>query len=182
MWNHLTDEQLMNVLDGVATPKASSHVVECAHCQALLREARAALGALGQDDSVPEPEGAYWEAFRRQLGRRLAEDPRPVRRLSWGPALAAAAVLVAAVGLLEIPSRRAPSPSPAEPTLAPWTALPPPEDDSGLALIQAMGPSVDEIAPAAGCANVTACEVDRLSEEESHAFLERMRSERGGRL
>jgi hypothetical protein len=183
MWSHLSDEQLMNVLDGVGTPKAEAHVAECAHCQALLRDARATLGIVETSDAVPEPGDAYWANFSRELKGGLRKDTRrPVFRFSLGPSLAAAAVLVAAIGLFELPNGRAPVASPAAPTLAPWTALPSDEDDSGIALIQAMVPSPDEIAPAAGCESVTSCVVDRLSEEESHAFLDRMRSERGGSL
>ena len=183
MWKHLSDEQLMTVLDGLGSPKEDAHAAECARCQGLLQDARASLGALEGGAALPEPAGLYWESFRRQVASGLeAERPSPWLRLHWAPALAAAAVLVAAVGLFQLPLRHATLASPSVPVLEPWNALPPAEEDSGLALIQAMVPSPDELAPAAGCETVTSCVVDRASEEESHAFLERMRSERGGLL
>jgi hypothetical protein len=179
MWNHLSDAQLMDVLDGQETPRDAAHVAECPRCQGLVGEARTGLRLMEGPGEVPEPPGLYWETFRRQVGRRIAED-EPVGRFSWGALLAVAAVLVAAIGLLRAPHPSAPTP--VEPKLAAWSALPPDENDSGLALIQALGPSPDEIAPAAGCESVSDCVVDRLSEEESHAFLERMKTEPGGNL
>jgi hypothetical protein len=182
MGKHLSDEALMGVIEGADDVNTRAHLEECGLCRGLLDEARRGEDAARSAVPVPEPSPLYWDAFKRNLDQRIAEDtPRVFRAAFLVPALAAAAVVVAALGIWGTHAPR-PTPSPVAPHLAAWTPLPPADDDSGLALIQAMRPSPDEIVPAAGCETASECVVDRLSEEESHSFLERMRSEKGGSL
>jgi hypothetical protein len=180
MWTHLSAEQLMDALEGHADPRTAAHAAECARCRALVDHAREGL-ADAPKAVVPEPSPLYFTAFRRQLERRIAADTVPIWRWTLGPALAAGVVLVAALGILERPARHVRVEAP-ELRLAAWTPLPPTEQDEGLALIQALGPSADDLVPASGCASVSDC-VEGLSEDESHALLERMKTDMtGGRL
>jgi hypothetical protein len=179
---HLSEETLLLALEGAEDGEARAHLAECGLCRGLLDEARQGEEMARSSRTIPEPSPLYWEAFRRNLDERIAGERRSVFRPAiLLPALAAAAVLVAAIGVLGVRTPR-PTPAPTEAHLAAWTALPPADDDSGLALIQALGPSPDEIVPAAGCETTSECVIDRLSEEESHSFLERMRAEKGGSL
>jgi len=100
-----------------------------------VEEARAALD-LARGAEVPEPSPLYWEAMRRSVGRRIAEEPRRPPRWAWlGPLAAAAAVL--AVVALTTGRTHAPSGSPA-PALPAWSALPPAEDDPSLEVLEGL--------------------------------------------
>lgn len=176
MWGHVGDEKLLDLVEGTAAADARRHVEGCAACRSRVAEAREALlSAEGGD--VPEPSPMYWEAFRRQVGRRLEAEPRPRpsrRRLVAGFAgLAAAGVL--AVGLLNRPL----APEAPFPTLPSWSPLPAAEEDFGLAVIRAMAPSPADLGPIAACP-VEDCLLD-LSDEESLALAESLRNEISGR-
>jgi hypothetical protein len=121
---------------------------------------------------VPEPPGLYWEALRRNVRRRIAEEPvRPSRR-SWlvPVAAAAAAVVIAAVSLVG----RTPEPSPAQPYLPAWSALPPVEEDDDLAaVIGVVEDGLTEWDEGQGLGAFVAS----LSEEESEALVAALRVE-----
>lgn len=94
-------------LGGASLLRAERHVAECAACRATLDRVRALVqtaGALPRD-VAPSPE--LWEGIRSAM--------RPRRRRAWSlAALAAAAVLVLAVGtLLPRPGRSHKAPAPA---------------------------------------------------------------------
>ena len=48
---------------------------------------------------MPEPSPLYWEAMRRSLGRRIAEEPRRAPRWAWLAPILATAAAVAVVAL-----------------------------------------------------------------------------------
>lgn len=178
MLRHASDQDLMDVLGGAAEPRQRAHVEECAGCRARLAEARHGL-LLAREAGIPEPSPLYWEAFRRQVGRRISDEPPALWRWRLAPALAVLGVLVA-VGIV-VP-RHVPSSGAVEPltALAPWTALPPAEEDSGLAVLQALATSADDLAPVTGCQEVADCIAD-LSDEQSRALAEVLRREMRGR-
>src|SRR5207245_5582943 len=121
MGTHVPEARLLEVLEGTGDADRA-HVGACPQCQARLVEARSGL-ALARQAEMPEPSPLYWDSFRRQMGRRLeAEGKRRAfwRRISLGPALAAAAVLVGLVTFFPLTARR---PAPLrEPPLPAWSA------------------------------------------------------------
>jgi hypothetical protein len=177
MAGHVPEQRLLDVLEGTGVA-ARAHVEACAQCRARLAEAQAGL-ALAAGAEVPEPSPLYWESLRRQVSRRVDEQgarlPAFWRRISLGPALAAAAaVLVGIVTLLPV-AGRLPSPLPERPLPA-WSALPPADEDEGLDVLRAVAPTVAEASPPAACVGVAECVAD-LSDEESQVLAERLRQE-----
>jgi hypothetical protein len=116
----------------------------------------------------------YWEAFRRQVGRRLESEPqrRPWTWL-WVPALAAAAALALLV-LAPRPPRVGPQPVASLPA---WSALPPSDDDTGLNVLRALADG-GQLAAAPGCDELTAC-VEALSDEDVKVLAEGLQGELG---
>ncbi|HEY2942563.1 MAG TPA: hypothetical protein VGN09_09030 [Vicinamibacteria bacterium] len=178
MAGHVPAHRLLDVLEGNgATDRA--HVEACAQCRARLAEAKAGL-VLAAGAEVPEPPPLYWESLRRQVSHRLDEDGERRRgfwrRISLGPALAAAAVLAGIVIFLPL-AGRPPGPRPERPLPA-WSALPPAEEDEGLDVLWAVAPAVADASVPAACARVAECLVD-LSDEESQILADRLRREIG---
>jgi hypothetical protein len=174
MKGHLSAEALMDVLDGTGASGARAHVGGCALCRSRLREAEEALSlALGTE--VPEPPPLYWEALRRNVRRRVSEEPRSRWGLGWLLPLAAAVALVVAVRV-----GHAPAPSPQPPlTLPAWSALPPETGDAGLAalgeVVTTDGEAVswdDGKGPAAFVAD--------LSDEDASTLVQMLRAESAG--
>ena len=100
MKNHLTTDELVDRLYGVAEPGHLDNCAECSERFRKLRELHATAAA-----SLPESHD-FLAAQRRNIYARMGE--RPQTRMKWVPALAAAAFLVA-VGMFayhpsEIPS------------------------------------------------------------------------------
>ena len=75
MAKHLSEERLQDVVDGAADEDARAHVTVCPGCRRRADEAALGL-ALAHEADVPEPSPLYWEAFRRQVGRRLLSPVR----------------------------------------------------------------------------------------------------------
>jgi len=176
MVSHVPEQRLLDVLEGRGGADRA-HVDACAQCQARLAEAQAGLAlAVGAD--VPEPSPLYWESLRRQVSRRVDEEGerRPAfwRRISLGPALAAAAVLAAIVIFLPVAGRQ---PRPERPLPA-WSALPPAEEDEGLDVLRAVAPAVADASVPGVCGGVAECVVD-LSDEESQVLADHLRREIG---
>ena len=171
MSRHLSDERLMDVLERTASPPEREHAQSCVACRARLEAAAQGLD-LAREGEMPEPPQLYWESFRRQVRRRLATEGR----ISWwwrlGPALAAAAVLLA-LATSRMPSGPGPAPA-AAPTLSVWSALP--EDDPGLSVLSAMASSGVELAGARARRGL-AEELVELSDEDSKALAEALRQE-----
>ena len=129
---HLSDQTMTDVLESGGSPIEWAHVASCAACRSRLEEARAGR-ELASKAEVPEPPGLYWEALRRNVSRRIAEEPPRRSRWAWLAPLAAvtAVVVVIAVSLVGRP----PAPSESALLLPAWSALPPVEDDDGLAMV-----------------------------------------------
>jgi hypothetical protein len=123
---------------------------------------------------VPEPSPFYWEAFRRQVGRRVGRERHRTLRL-WAPAFAAAAAVTVAIGLVS--HRPTPAAVPAS-TLPAWSPALPAAGDDDLAVLGMTAPRPDELVPAAGCTGISRCLSD-LNEDESRALAEALRRELG---
>lgn len=164
LWfTHPSDAELMELLEG-GTGRARPHVAGCAHCQARLAHAEEGLRlALASD--VPEPSPLYWEAFRRQVGRRIMAEDAPLLRWRLGALLAAAAATLALVSLVP------PAPRPAGSVPLPaWSAFP--EEDpafSVAASVMAQGGEATEC-------SVSEC-LDSLSDEEQASLLDSLRQQ-----
>ncbi len=178
MTTHLNEIDIIDALDGAAPASASAHLQGCGACRERLDDLTACL-QLARSADVPEPPGMYWEAFRRQVGRRLdTPAPSPWRRFGFLGALAAAAVLVVAVVNRPVEPPAAP--------LAPvagipaWTPLPPADDDPGLAVLGAL-PVADNGAAEAQCVGLGDC-LNSLSDDESAALAPALEAAlKGGR-
>ena len=158
---HLTDETLMDVLDGVQGGPAARHVAECPGCAARLAEARDGL-ALARAADVPEPPALYWQSFPRKVAARLAAPAPPRRWSGWLlPTVATAVALAGAVAFF-VPRQTGEAPPSPALTLAPWSALPPAESDPDLRVLQAAASNLDA---AEDCGSLAECLAD-LSDEE----------------
>jgi hypothetical protein len=179
MPRHVADDMLMDVLDGAATPETRAHLNECAQCRARVDEARGMLDLAGQAE-VPEPSPLYWETFRRQVeGRIAAGEPARWRFKMWTVLATAAASLVLGVTLVQRGLPPAPAPESAE-LLPAWSPLPSDEEDGGLRLLSALGPSPEDLRGASGCDAVADC-VAVLSDEETRALGDALLVELAGR-
>jgi len=132
MTRHLSDEQVPDLAEGLGSPAEREHVAACAACTARVEEVRGVL-ALARRAEVPEPSPLYWEALRRNVGRRI-DDERRGPRPAWLPALAATAAVVVATIALTV--GRPPAPAPSAPPLPAWSALPPAADDVSLEVLE----------------------------------------------
>jgi hypothetical protein len=173
MFGHLPEETLMDVVDGTADPRAREHVLACPTCRSRVSEA-AATWSLAQASDVPEPSPLYWEAFRRQVDRRIqGEGRRPWLRVLV-PLAAAAGLVVALTGSPSAPP--ASSVPTAASVLPAWSALPPAEDDPGFEVLRAVASSDSDLAASYERSSVQELLSD-LSDEESQALAERLKTD-----
>jgi hypothetical protein len=174
---HLSDETLVDALDGRADGSSREHLAQCETCAQKLAEAEAGL-ALAHRSEVPEPSPLYWSALRHNVGRRIAEEPRSASRLGWFvPVAAAAALLAVAMG-------RSPAPAP-PPAVSPrgvaalpaWSALPPIDEDEAVPLLQGVLASVGSGWDEGRGADAY---LASLSEADSSALVETLAARPGG--
>jgi hypothetical protein len=104
---HLTDDQLVDLVDGVVVESDVPHLAACAACRQQLTDLRNTL-ALAAQAGVPEPSPLFWDHFSSRVREAVAaQDVSRAsgwRRLASWPgimapvsALAAAALIVAIV-------------------------------------------------------------------------------------
>ena len=143
----------------------------CARCTERVEEARAGL-LLARRADVPEPSPLYWEAMRRNVGRRIAEEPRRREARAWlAPVLVAAtAILVVA---LTTGRAHAPAAFPAA-KLPAWSALPPAEDDASLAVLEGVAIADGDLGTLDEERGVSAF-LAGLSDEEYRALADSLR-------
>ncbi len=168
MAKHLSEERLLDVVEGAAAEDARAHVAACPACRRRVDEAALGL-ALAHEAEVPEPTPLYWEAFRRQVGRRILSEDRTSWRWRLVPLLAAAAALIVIV-----PSLKAPAGGSLAPVVPAWSALPPAEEDPGWVVLEGLAASDPELAPPREGRGVAELLGD-LSEEESLALTDALR-------
>lgn len=114
-------EALLNeYVDGTiaAAERASveAHLATCAGCRTGVAELRGLVASAAALPQRIEPSRDLWGVIEARIGRRATRD---LQRAWWRPALAAAAVLVLAVGLYR---RRSPSPGRSDPA-GEWAAV-----------------------------------------------------------
>jgi hypothetical protein len=173
---HLSEESTIDAVNGEAPPEVRRHLEACPECAARVTEARDALAlAVGAD--VPEPPPLYWETFRTQIGRRVAEEPRRSLVPWLVPVLATAAAVLIAVSFQRGGASVAPMPSAAA-VLPPWSALPPAEEDQGLAVLKAFELTDGNLEAALPAESVAGALAD-LSDDESADLAEALRRELG---
>jgi hypothetical protein len=160
---HLSEARLLDAAESVVDAADRAHLEECVECRALRDEVRAGL-LLARDADVPEPSPLYWEAFRRQVGRRIVDERSHGR--SWLLPLAAAAA--AAAFLVPLTGGVGSKGASAGPVLPAWSALPPAEEDDGLALLAKAGVAESDLAAVAESRDVEELLGD-LSDEEQAA-------------
>ena len=127
--------------------------------------------ALAREAEVPEPSPFYWEAFRRQVGHRLVAEERPAWRAWLLPLAAAAAALVVALPFV---MRTPESPAGGAAPLPSWAALPPAEEDDGLAVLEGLGVVESDLVAMQDGSDLAA-ELGDLSDEERAAFADLLR-------
>jgi len=174
MTAHLSDEALMDVLDGAGAPADREHVDGCEACRDRLVEARAGASLASLAD-VPEPPPLYWEALRRNVARRIAEEPQRRWAALWLAPLAAAAVVLVVVGVGRVGLTPTVSPTAAV-TLPPWSALPPEADDPGLPVLVDLARVDGDEATLDDGRGLVAFLAD-LSDEERQALVEALRDQ-----
>jgi hypothetical protein len=181
MTRHLTDEQLLDVLEGDATAAGTGHAGECPACATRLAGLRDTLLRARRAD-VPEPSPLYWQAFRRSVDRRIAEEPRS-RRAGWLVPLLATAALVAVVVARPprgvAPGRPEPPAATATAVVPAWSALPPAEQDDSLPVLEAFALTDGEAAAWEDGRGLGVFEAG-LSDEESQALADGLRQSKGG--
>jgi anti-sigma-K factor RskA len=100
------DAPLNEYVDGTlaARDRASveAHLAECAGCRAAVAELRSLAAAAATLPKSIEPGRDLWAAIETRIRQRA---PRNVQRVWWFGALAAAAVLVLAVGIYRLTAR-----------------------------------------------------------------------------
>ena len=174
MRGHISEDRMIDLLEDQGTPADWAHVASCAPCRSRLEEGRAAMGLATQAE-VPEPPGLYWEALRRNVSRRIAEEGEtPRRRWGWLAPLAATAValLVVAVFVAERPGSTV-----APPAVPAWSALPPVEEDENLTVLAEFAIDAGEWSGWEEGQGLGAF-VASLSDEESEALVAALRVER----
>lgn len=171
MARHVTDETLLDALEGTADAESRRHAEACAACAERVEEARGGR-VLAREAEVPEPSALYWEAFRRNVGRRIESDSAG-RSWRWAclPVVAAAAAV-----LLAVPALRPPF-SPA-PVLPAWSALPPADQDAGLAVLEGLDIAEADLSAVDGERDMIESLAD-LSDEEARAFQDALRNREG---
>lgn len=180
MWGHLSEERLLDVLEGNADAAACAHAEACPRCGERLESARGGLSLAREAGAIPEPSPLYWDAFGRQLDR-LVLGGAGAWNWGWRPAFATAAALAVLIAL--VPG--SPSREPAAPrTLPAWSALPPVAEDASFALLLGLEAGEDEVA-AESLRHGVAGVVGELSDAEQKRFAEALQAllqaERGGK-
>ena len=129
---------------------------------------------LARDAEVPEPSPFYWEAFRRSVERRIESDSTGrSRRWAWLPLVATAAAVLLAVPAL----RPALAPAPAA-VLPAWSALPPADQDTGLAVLEGLDIADADLSAVEGERDVVEALAD-LSDDEAREFQDALRNREG---
>jgi hypothetical protein len=81
---HLTDVELVDLLDGALVAARERHLDACDSCRATATRMREAF-ARAKDIEIPEPSPLFWEHFSARVheGVRGAEADQPSRWFGW---------------------------------------------------------------------------------------------------
>lgn len=178
MAKHLTEETLWQLAQGETLEEAArEHLEACPACREHLRGTEEGLDLAREASFVPEPSPLYWQAFRRQVERRIAEEPVPVVASAWRRFLRPGVLVpagVAALVLLLPVLRQGSTPSVVEPTLPAWEALPAADEDGSLDVLRGLALEGSDLAAAALCRDVADC-LSALTDEESLTLADALR-------
>lgn len=169
---HLTDQSVAELATGEGRARELEHAAGCESCARRVQESRDAIELLRRAD-VPEPSALYWEALRRGVRQRIAEDKRRVSVWTMLVPLAAAAALVSVLWSGSSKPPAAPTPS-----LPAWSPLPVAEEDEGLRVLEGLALTADGAIDWDEPAGLDAY-VAGLTDEESTALAETLRAGRG---
>ena len=107
---HLTNDDLIDWMDGSIPPERRTHVEGCLACQARARELQA-VAARALEADVPEPSPLFWDHLSSRIRDAVAAPEVAARRdrawwprRAWAAGLGAVAFSVAA--MLSMPSRQ----------------------------------------------------------------------------
>jgi len=173
MARHLSEDEIIDSLEERAGPAVRGHLESCGACAATLALAAEGL-TVAREAEVPEPSPLYWEAFRRQVGRRIGTEAPPRRRAWLLPLATAAAAMLVAVPLLK--SRVLERPPAAAPVLPAWSALPPAEEDDGLAVLKGLALAESDVVSVRDGRGVDDV-LTELSDDETTALADALRRE-----
>jgi hypothetical protein len=176
MTGHVPDASLPDLAEGGGSDAEREHAAACRPCAGRVEEARAALDLARRAD-VPEPSPLYWEAMRRSVGQRIAEEPRRAPLWAWLAPVAAAAAAVAVV--VSTAGRPPVPPASPEPGLPAWSPLPAAEDDESLDLLESLAATGDEIGQLDEGRGVAAF-LSGLSDEDYGVLVESLRDAGSG--
>jgi hypothetical protein len=81
---HLTEAELVDLVDGALAPSRHAHLEVCNTCRTAEAELRKMLAQAG-DVQIPEPSPLFWEHFSARVheGVRHAEAGEPARWFGW---------------------------------------------------------------------------------------------------
>jgi hypothetical protein len=99
---HLSPEQLVDLVEGVAPAGQVAHAASCGACRTQADALRDVLRQTASD-TVPEPSPLFWEHLAARVGAAVRREPAPraawtIWTWRWAP-MTAVAVIVLAVGL-----------------------------------------------------------------------------------
>ena len=80
--SHLTDAEIVDLLEGTLPAMRSEHLDECPTCQRQADDARAMLAAVADVDG-PAPSPLFWEQFPTRVRQAIHAEPRSGNRRSW---------------------------------------------------------------------------------------------------
>ena len=111
---HLTAEEFVDFAEGARDEASAPHLAACDACRVQLAELRSTL-TLAAGAEVPEPPPLYWTRLSARVRDAIADDSTGwweawVRPGLWA-SIAAAVIVLAAVGLWTNAPARAPRPS-----------------------------------------------------------------------
>lgn len=82
MTRHLTNDELVDLADGIRAEDSVPHLLGCETCQRQLADLRSALAAAA-DVEVPEPSPLFWDHFSARVRQAVAAEPAP--SVAWVP-------------------------------------------------------------------------------------------------
>jgi hypothetical protein len=171
MTPHVSDESIVDLAEGRGNEAERAHLAGCRGCAERVSEAAEILAAV-RGAELPEPPAAYWSALARSVSRGIDDEPRRASGWRWLVPIAAAAAVVATV--LPVRAPLAPASPPPVP-VAPWSALPPLEEDAGALVLEAAG---EPVAAALDEGRGLDSFVAGLTDDEAQALAEALRGPR----
>jgi hypothetical protein len=142
MSRHVSDENVVDLAEGRGGEREGIHLAGCEACARRVSEARQLL-AVARAAALPEPPEAYWTGFVRAVNRRIDAEPRRAAAWAWlVPLAAAAAGIVVALTPPGAVRPTAVAGAPPAAVVAPWSALPPIDEDEALPILEVAGEPV----------------------------------------